>query len=96
MSTWKVIGFKTSLHATQLMFAFLLIYTPIQLSEQKTQDYPILNRLFNVDSKEVNRVFLYTMQWLLTTEPFIYTIGKNTRSLLSSEFLDAYGIHKEQ
>ncbi len=96
LTTWSVIGIKSSLLAAKIVFAALLIYLPIRLSEGKSRDYPILNRLFNEDAKDINLPFLYTMQWLLTTEPLIYTIGKATRTSLPPEFLARYGIGSAQ
>lgn len=93
LTTWKVIRIKSSLLATNLLFASILIYVPIRLSEKKAHNYPILNRLFTEDAQNINQPFLYTMQWLLSAEPMIYTIGKSARAFLPTDFIKRYGIH---
>lgn len=92
LGSWSILGIKSSLLLTKLFFAALFIYVPIQLSEGKSHDYPILNRLFNEDAQDINKPFLYTMQWLLTTEPMIYKIGQSTRKMLPPKLLEHYGI----
>ncbi len=82
--------------ALQMIFAAILIYIPIKESTSKTEDYPILHQLFTVDSQQINRPFLYTMQWLLSSEPIIYAIGKKSRHYLDSELLLTYGIKKTE
>ena len=88
---------RGSFFGIQLLMAAVLIYLPIQLSAHKTKNYPLLDKLFHDDAKEINKTFLLTMQWLISAEPIIYTVGKYSREeLLSPEFLDTYGIQSDK
>ena len=94
LNRFKLARVRGSFYAVQLAFAAVLIYIPIKESVSKTEDYPILHQLFTVDAQQINKPFLYTMQWLLSSEPFIYNIGKRSRQYLDDEFLATYGIQK--